>query len=46
MSFVLLVALISFLGGFSVSFYATKKDIKEAKSLEELKIRYSVKENE
>lgn len=45
MSFTLLVALISFLVGFSFDFYATKKDIKEAKSLEELKIKYNVEEN-
>ena len=46
MLWTIVVFLISFLFGFAVSYYAIKDDIRKAKDLNELKIKYSVKDDE
>ena len=43
MGTIIAVFIISFLIGFAVSYYGIKDDIKNAKNLEELKIKYNVK---
>ncbi|MFR7634327.1 MAG: hypothetical protein ACLU07_01455 [Lachnospirales bacterium] len=43
MGTIIAVFIISFLIGFGVSYYGIKDDIKNAKNLEELKIKYNVK---
>lgn len=45
MALIILVFIISFILGFAVEYYGAKDDIKNAKNLEELKIKYSVREN-
>lgn len=44
MGIIILTFLISFIIGFAVSYYGIKDDIKAAKDLEELKIKYSVRD--
>ena len=46
MLWTIVVFLISFLFGFAVSYYGIKDDIRKAKDLNELKIKYSVKDDE
>ena len=43
MLWTILVFIISFFIGFGVSYYGIKDDIKAAKNLEELKIKYDVR---
>lgn len=45
MGTIIAVFIISFILGFAVMYYGIKDDIKKAKDLEELKIKYSVREN-
>ena len=44
MLWTILVFIISFLFGFGVSYYGIKDDIKQAKNLEELKIKYNLRD--
>lgn len=44
MLWTILVFIISFLMGFGVSYSGIKDDIKNAKNLEELKIKYNVRD--
>ncbi len=46
MGTIIAVFLISFILGFGVEYYGFKDDIKKAKDLEELKIKYDVKDDE
>lgn len=43
MLWTILVFIISFIFGFAVSYYGIKDDIKAAKNLDELKIKYNVR---
>ena len=44
MMWIILVFIISFLIGFGFSYYNIKDDIKNAKNMEELKIKYNVRD--
>lgn len=44
MLWTILVFIISFIFGFAVSYYGIKDDIKAAKNLDELKIKYNVRD--
>lgn len=44
MGTIIAVFIISFLIGFGVSYYSIKDDLKVAKNLEELKIKYNVRD--
>ncbi len=44
MGTVISVFIISFLIGFGVSYYGIKDDIKKAKNLDELRIKYNVRD--
>lgn len=44
MTLIILVFIISFILGFAVEYYGVKDDIKNAKNLEELKIKYNVRD--
>ena len=44
MLWTILVFIISFLFGFGVCYYNVKSELKEAKNLEEMKIKYNVRD--
>lgn len=46
MGTILFVFVVSFLIGFAVSYYGIKDDIKAAKNLDELKIKYNVRDTD